>query len=311
MESCPVCSLPFKEGDLEQTPYPSGKRQRGKDQLPAKIRFCSNCGAGVASPPISVQLADELYARGDYWKQSNRKTSLKIFPVPYGLAQARWRLIERSVGQGNNGSPVKLLDIGAGHGYLGLVACLSSKMEVSEYHAVEPDSVMRQYMHDIWAKRGCKQKLNIMTSADEAVDKYDLVVLSHVLEHVQDPGSFLRSARILTSKGGLLFIDVPNQDHLFKSDVFPHNIFFSVSSLKNLLETESLEVISVGVWGRSRYKSPSYANAPRSMRLIGRTVKMPGRFLPAKILVGFYAWYFGMNDMNADGTWMRVLCRVK
>ena len=136
-------------------------------------------------------------------------------------------------------------------------------------------------------------------------------MLSHILEHLQNTSSLLKSAKSLLSPKGLLFVDVPNQDYLFKNDVFPHNIFFSLASLKFLLEKEQLEIVSIGIWGRSMYESPSYARAPIIIKLLGKLVGLSNRFLPNKFLVSFYSWYFSVNHVNVDGTWIRALCRQK
>lgn len=306
MDTCPICSWHFTDGNFESVTYPSKGRQRDQAQIPATIRFCNKCGTGAAHPTISDNTIDELYAKGEYWKKASQEIPLKIFPVPFGLAQARWKLIERSLTQ----SKIKILDIGAGHGYLGLVAG-SGHLSLKEYHAVEPNPAMRQYLQDMWAVKQYKQNLEIVESIDQVTGSYDVVVLSHILEHVQDPSGFIQSTTALLSREGLLFVDIPNQDYLFKSDVFPHNIFFSMPSLKFLLEKEQLEIIHLEAWGRNMYESPLNTRAPIIIKLLGKLVGPSNRFLPGKFLIRFYSWYFGGNQMNTEGTWIRALCKRK
>lgn len=44
--------------------------------------------------------------------------------------------------------------------------------------------------------------------------KFDAIVLNAVLEHVYDPNSMIAACRRLLSPGGILYLDVPNEDHL-------------------------------------------------------------------------------------------------
>ncbi|MCP4608402.1 MAG: methyltransferase domain-containing protein [Planctomycetes bacterium] len=311
MDTCPICKWNFSDGDFESIPYPGKGQQHSQVQIPTSIRFCGECGTGIAHPTISDKTADKLYAQGEYWKQSTKKLPIKTFPVPFGLAQARWRLIEESLRQSEPEHEIRLLDIGAGHGYLGLVASLNPNVSLVEYHAIEPDPAMQQYLQNMWTKKGCNQSLTVTASMDQITGLYDVVVLSHVLEHLQDPSSLINSATALLSSKGLLFVDVPNQDHLFRNNVFPHIVFFSPSSLRFVLEKEQLGIIHLETWGRNMYKSPSHIKAPLKMKIIGGMIRLTHKFLPSKFLIHFYAWYFGGNKMNAEGTWIRALCKRK
>jgi 2-polyprenyl-3-methyl-5-hydroxy-6-metoxy-1,4-benzoquinol methylase len=86
---------------------------------------------------------------------------------------------------------------------------------------------------------------------------FDAVLASHVIEHLNNPKSFVREAgRILKSKGRL-YITTPNiaglQGRLFgsrwRSAIFDHLYLFSVRTLRMLLEKEGFTVECVKTWG--------------------------------------------------------------
>lgn len=307
--TCPVCSKQISDGDFKSVPYRSKFGEKSRHEFPTYIGVCPGCGVGIAFPVISEDQIKALYSEGGYWQTVNLNTSLKGFPVPFGLATVRWKLVEKHLGRSGKVKDLKILDIGAGHGCFGLVANSSHKFSIKEYHAIESDAHMAKHLSIIWKAWGCKTRLKVSKSVEQVDGEYDVVVLSHILEHLVDPGSLIRSARALLSKEGLLFVDVPNQDYLFRDDVFPHILFFSSRSLRLLLEGQNLHIISMGIYGREMYKSPLFINPPFGLKFAGLIVNKASKFLPAKFLVSFYAWYFGISSENAEGTWIRALCQ--
>jgi 2-polyprenyl-3-methyl-5-hydroxy-6-metoxy-1,4-benzoquinol methylase len=81
-------------------------------------------------------------------------------------------------------------------------------------------------------------------------NKYDVIVLRHVIEHLEDPLSMLKKAMRFLSDNGKMFIVVPNIDcigkHLFDIHwdwVLPfHCNFFSVRSAQSLINNAGLKV---------------------------------------------------------------------
>jgi 2-polyprenyl-3-methyl-5-hydroxy-6-metoxy-1,4-benzoquinol methylase len=62
-------------------------------------------------------------------------------------------------------------------------------------------------------------KVHFVCSYFEALDlseKFDTIVLAHVLEHVEDPILVLRKAKSLLKKDGIIIIDVPNAQSLHR-----------------------------------------------------------------------------------------------
>ena len=97
----------------------------------------------------------------------------------------------------------RLLDVGAGEGQLvrAALACgwQAEGTDVSSA-AVE---IMRQ-RYGLIAHHGEVERLDLPVAA------FDVVVMSHVLEHVRDPGSTLAAVRERLVPGGLLRVEVPN-----------------------------------------------------------------------------------------------------
>jgi SAM-dependent methyltransferase len=96
-------------------------------------------------------------------------------------------------------------------------------------------------------------------------ERYDVVVLAAILEHLYDPADCLRRVRDALAEGGLVFIDVPNECSLFTragnaymrlrgrrwavnlSPTFPpfHVVGFCPRSLRRLLQRARLEVVEM------------------------------------------------------------------
>ena len=85
---------------------------------------------------------------------------------------------------------------------------------------------------------------------------YDLVVLSHVLEHVPDPGETVRAAARAMDEGAILYVEVPYEG-LIAADPASHDLaalkrywhehinFFTEASMRALLARCGLEVVAL------------------------------------------------------------------
>ena len=73
--------------------------------------------------------------------------------------------------------------------------------------------------------------VKILDDKEEKIeDEYDFVIISHVLEHVTEPISFLKSFVDKMKNGGHLFIEVPCMD--WKIKLLMNQIYFLL--IKNL-----------------------------------------------------------------------------
>jgi len=108
--------------------------------------------------------------------------------------------------------------------------------------------------------------------------KYDLIILSHVLEHVTDIESFVKKLQKICHKKTLLYIEVPGLFGFFRDSRFydfnfsrfhtlAHNYNFTLSSLERFLKKCGLKMLKGDEFIRSIFefsdddqsKSPEYS----------------------------------------------------
>ena len=112
-----------------------------------------------------------------------------------------------------------------------------------------------------------KNQLPVTNSmADLPRGSFDVIVLGHVFEHIEDPGALLESLKNLLSPCGMLLIEVPNARSLrarLSPPVFSRHLgfderyrafpihlwYFSSASLPRLLRRHGLEPVLVTTSG--------------------------------------------------------------
>jgi len=86
---------------------------------------------------------------------------------------------------------------------------------------------------------------------------FDAVVATHLIEHLNDPRSFLKEARRAMRPDGRLYLVTPNADGFqavlkgskWRSAIRDHLYLFSVRTLGALLLSEGFDVEYSGTWG--------------------------------------------------------------
>lgn len=305
-EACPLCGYNIPKGHAETCAYPV---KISTAETPREIRFCPECGLGSAFPMPTEDALERMYHNMEYWELSDDEIPPRKEPVPYALARVRWRSIRSSIPNDHSHRGLRVLDIGAGHGYLGDVAASDRKSVLTAYAMVEPDDRMRRAVNSRWGQYGYRGDLELHERLSDVTGRYDLVVLSHVLEHVPDPVSFMKEALSHVVSGGYVFIDVPNQDYLFKEEVFPHLLFFSMGSMKKLLARFTLDPIGIDTWGRSMESSPVNAHPPFLVRVRKLIVNKLINRIPFVLSIPLVAGHYGFRSRNQNGTWIRALAR--
>ncbi|PQJ28091.1 class I SAM-dependent methyltransferase [Rubritalea profundi] len=154
----------------------------------------------------------------------------------------------------------KALDIGCGCGELLNALQPHAKFLVG----YETDSMMAS--HALNHKRS--ESIEISNShfvSENKLPENDLIVMSHVFEHIPNPVRFLSELRCrVMAPGGVLFLEVPNEtDEWVKKQIkwgvrgLGHVNYFSPKSLEQILTAAGFEGVSSSVCGMSVKKHMS------------------------------------------------------
>ena len=213
----------------------------GRDRLmgiPGTFRLvrCRECGFIYQDPrPLAASLQD-FYGPGygPHTTHPGKRRRMRIY---------QQRIIDKVCGiAGSSFGTRTLLDVGCGAGDL-LALARQLGWEVA---GVEPAAVIE----------APPDALIVADLSDRALDgqRFDLVVMSHSLEHMREPSRALARIRELISPAGLLFIAVPNiaslEARLFRNRWYPldlprHLYHFTPKTLRAMLRNTGFRVTRI------------------------------------------------------------------
>lgn len=162
----------------------------------------------------------------------------------------------------------RILEIGCATGEL--AAMVRVEQQPASYEAIELSPAGAQaaahldHLHT--------RPLGELIAAKTITPGFDMILMSHVLEHLEDPAAELRTMKQVLSPSGAMFIEVPNlagHRKLPIDDNRSHLHFFSSTSLARLLAKEGLEVVAAATdaWLDARYAD--------SLRVVARPFAVP------------------------------------
>lgn len=200
------------------------------------LASCSLCELVFASPMPKV---DELatynhnYFLSAHAGKPTRPSTLAFFS---GIARLRLDFIKRYIKR-KKISVDSILEIGPG---LGMFAkAWNEEFPHNTYFVVESDSSC----HESLKHNGAQ-----LVKSTEKISS-DLIILSHVLEHLPNPFEFIKSVSSGLKRGGAIFVEVPCQDWKYKALDEPHVLFFDKKSLTYLLYQLGFNEIEVSYFG--------------------------------------------------------------
>lgn len=262
---CPICGTPASR----LTPWleiPIDVKT-GQPIETGRLVWCANCDVGLMARRMTPEEVRVSYDMAAYYTHGRSH-----FPdVAAGLAD---RILVKLAWLGDRGRMMdadwllslqpgarRILDIGCGGG--DFVATLAGPGR--ELHGVDPDPKAREMAatRGVAVEEGTAEMIPPATRSQS----YDVILMTHVLEHCADPGLALRNVRSLLAPGGGFYCEVPNCAALhFQTyseisemlDVPRHVHFFTPRSLGRLMEQAGFEVVAEVHHGHTRHFSPGW-----------------------------------------------------
>ena len=213
-----------------------------------KVYQCNNCKLYYIEPPTEEEM-NNLYKNEyhKYWlyNNGNNKIKNKIFEyakfrIRYSRSLSQFKFISNFLNKDKHN--IKVCEIGAFDGLL-LKIFKDNGFNVYGY---ELNDYARKYAED---------KYNIKLESDflKSHEKYDVIMLSHVLEHFVDPRDVLLKIKSMLNDNGYLYIEVPNSPMLEEADkdvlidylTTEHTVNFNKDNLRILLESVKFDIIDL------------------------------------------------------------------
>jgi len=153
----------------------------------------------------------------------------------------------------------KILEIGSGHGFF-LEAMRKEGYDVTGVEISKEKKKILKKVTNIEIL-----DINIGEQTPD-IKKVDVIVLFHVLEHIDDPIKFLENLKKLLKKDGMVIIEVPNSDdHLLQNIAYQkwywqlaHISYFNPKTLKKSLKIAKYKKIKIQ--GIQRYSIENMFN---------------------------------------------------
>lgn len=214
---CPLCD---QNNPKTSTTTESLIRGNTKYISEIHISYCANCHLSYQAPILPNDFFNKLYANyvGNIIEQTDR--------YDFEL-QARRRSALSFSRYIKNNSDFSILEIGCSSGYnLENIRKKYSNVQLIGVDLDEPSiNYGRGRGNDIYIK-----------DAFELNQKFDIVFLNHVFEHIIDSVEFLMKLKELLKTGGIVAINVPNSIEWAEKPTFEHVNYFSEQSIHVLMK---------------------------------------------------------------------------
>jgi SAM-dependent methyltransferase len=262
---CPICGTPA--ADLTPWLHIPIDVKTGQAIPSGKLVWCLACDVGLmrrALTPEEVRISYDMAAY--YTHGQSHFPDVAAGLMDRVLVKLAWltdqgRMMDAAWLQDLQPDARHILDIGCGGG--DFIATLAAPGR--QLFGIDPDPKARE----VAAGRGVTVEAGTAETIPSAFvgQRFDLILMTHVLEHCADPGRALRNVRALLAPGGGFYCEVPNCAALhFRTypeisemlDVPRHVTFFTPQSLRRLLEGAGFQVLADVHHGRTRHFLPGW-----------------------------------------------------
>ncbi|MCL1815106.1 MAG: class I SAM-dependent methyltransferase [Treponema sp.] len=206
---------------------------------------CIRCGLVQINPQPAAAAVISRYGGGNYlaYEQNNETAFLRLQEL--ALRDAGFFELERDL----LSTDPTVLDVGCAAGSQ-LTMLKGRGWTVRGVEISGPQA-------DYCRKRGLEVSTLPLEENNFPGQCFDAILASHVIEHLNNPKSFVREAARILKPRGRLYITTPNitglQGRIFgsrwRSAIFDHLYLFSKRTLCILLKSEGFTVEQVKTWG--------------------------------------------------------------
>lgn len=215
----------------------------------AALYECERCSLVQALPRPESSVLDAYYV-SDYRRAAftgSDVANLSDFPMDNLFYYNRGRSVSELIAQHSRLERPRILDIGAGWGHV--LHALGERYPDSTRLAIEYSDVCVEHLRALGIEVITQPVEEVLPRLDR---RFDLIVVSHVLEHLLDPRTILRLIHDVLAPGGILYVEVPNipveflshyPDHMWSGRFDePHITFFTADTLRDLMGATGLNL---------------------------------------------------------------------
>ena len=249
---CLLCEEPTKYLDDYRFNVKSDKEFFGQ----SKLFHCEKCDLAFADPMPPLSKLDYFYK--SIYRDFGRPHYTNLSDLEEQLfSQKNMNYIQYLSSFVDFNRINNIFDYGSGSGDIGYL--LSKKFNHLRLHTIEADSFSRKILE--------KRNYQIYESFGDIKIKFDLIISTHVLEHLTNLEIFEKFKNIL-KKNHYMFFEVPN--NLFKINFLkrpydsPHLIFFSKKSFEKIEKKFDLKILNLTFSSFPIEKSFNYMKESKS-----------------------------------------------
>jgi SAM-dependent methyltransferase len=240
LRGCPICATSESEVlHTQRFVLPQGHPlAQGYD-----VVCCHRCGFVFADTSVRQQDYDTFYQQCS--KYQDDKTSTGGGETSWDAQRLQNTAAAIADFLGNKSA--RVLDMGCANG--GLLHALK-KLGLDRLTGLDPSPICVANTRRL---AGVQAEAGLLTDARAQLGAFDCVILSHVLEHVQDLEAAIHSIRQLLVDGGCAYIEVPDASRYAECLAAPFQDFntehinhFSLTCLVNLAQRAGLVLAEHG-----------------------------------------------------------------
>jgi 2-polyprenyl-3-methyl-5-hydroxy-6-metoxy-1,4-benzoquinol methylase len=212
----------------------------------SRLVKCKRCGLNQINRTFT-QAALTDYYQNQYDRDSIYQVSPDNFPKDNLFSVSRGRALAKLYQKLALPTPKTVCDLGCGYGHL--LYGFSQFFPQAHYTGVEYDpnteAILKRLNFDF--------RLGGIDDIDELQEKVDVLITSHVFEHVVDPNQFVDQCKNLLSPQGVFVWEMPNSDPFNLSCErrhSPHICLWDIDTLRKVLENHGLTVLFLDTAGK-------------------------------------------------------------